>query len=264
MQDLNISIIQANLIWENPEQNLADFQIRLDKITTDPDLIILPEMFNTGFTMNVDKCAEKEKGLTVTWLKEQAKKKDCIICGSLLIEDENKFFNRMFWMHPEGTFETYNKRHLFRMGDEHLTMSQGNRNKIIELNGWKINLQICYDLRFPVWSKNNYSDGNYEYDLLIYIANWPKVRNHAYKSLLLARAIENQAYVLWVNRIGEDGNGVLYSGDSMIIDPYGKIVTMAEESAEQIIESAISYEKLKDYREKFGVGLDWDKFDIHE
>ncbi len=264
MQDLNISLVQTNLEWENPKQNLENFQVRLNKITNNPDIIILPEMFNTGFTMNVKKCAEKEDGRTVTWLKEQTQRKNCIICGSLLIEDEDRFYNRMFWMNPDGTFETYNKRHLFRMADEHMIMSQGNTKKIVEFDGWKINLQICYDLRFPAWSKNNYNDGNYEYDMLIYIANWPKVRNYAYKSLLLARAIENQAYVIWVNRTGEDGNGVLYSGDSMVVDPYGKILELAEESSEEIIHSSISYEKLKNYREKFNVGLDWDKFDIHK
>jgi len=264
MQDLNISTIQTNLEWENPYQNLENLEKRLNKISNNQDVIILPEMFNTGFTMNVEKCAERKDGQAVTWLKEQAQRKNSIICGSILIEDEGKFYNRMFWMHPDGNYETYNKRHLFRMADEHLTMSQGNTKNIVELKGWKINLQICYDLRFPVWSKNNYSDGNYEYDMLIYIANWPKVRNYAYKSLLLARAIENQSYVIWVNRIGEDGNGVLYSGDSMVVDPYGKILAQAEESAEEIIESTISYEKLLNYREKFNVGLDWDMFDIHK
>jgi len=262
MQDLNITIIQSEIQWENPQQNLINFQNKLANISENPDVIILPEMFNTGFTMNVSKYAEKQDGFTVDWLKKQARKKSCVICGSVLIEEDKKFYNRIYWVHPEGTFETYDKRHLFRMANEHLTMSQGIKRKIVELKGWKINLQICYDLRFPVWSKNNYANEIYEYDAIIYVANWPEVRNYAYKSLLTARAIENQAYVIWVNRIGKDRNNINHSGDSMVVKPNGKTLIQAQNNKEEILETKVSFKELNEYRSKFRVGLDWDKYDI--
>ncbi|OQX72441.1 MAG: nitrilase family protein, partial [Bacteroidetes bacterium 4484_249] len=163
MIDLKVVLIQSDIVWENTEQNLKNFEKKLADVSAQPDLIVLPEMFGTGFTMNVKKCAEKENGKIVSWLKQQAKTKNCVIAGSVLIEDMGKYFNSMFWMKPDGTYDVYKKRHLFRMGNEHKTMSQGTERKIVELNGWRINLQICYDLRFPVWSKNNFKVGNYEY-----------------------------------------------------------------------------------------------------
>jgi len=262
MANFKITLLQSDIVWENSQQNLINFDMKISDITGQTDLIILPEMFGTGFTMNVNKCAETEGGKIVNWLKEQAKIRNCVIAGSVLIEDNGRHFNRMFWMRPDGTYETYDKRHLFRMGNEHQTMSQGTERKIVELNGWKINLQICYDLRFPVWSKNNFKDGNYEYDVLLYIANWPEVRSHAYKSLLTARAIENQSYIIWVNRVGNDGNKIFHTGDSMIVDPYGKIISQADAGKEQIITETLSKQKLEDFRKKFTVGLDWDKFRI--
>jgi predicted amidohydrolase len=179
-----------------------------------------------------------------------------------LIEDGGKYFNRMFWVKPDGFYETYDKRHLFRMGNEHKTMSAGAERKIVELKGWKINMQICYDLRFPVWSKNNFEDGKYEYDALLYIANWPEIRSLAYKSLLTARAIENQSYVIWVNRVGKDGNNIYHTGDTMILDPYGEIIYQIEAGKEQRISGTLSKQKLEDFRKKFTVGMDWDGFDV--
>ncbi len=257
---MTITLVQSDIIWENIDVNLENFSAKLDRIDNNPDLIILPEMFAAGFTMNVKKCAEKEDGKIVSWLKDEAITKKCVIAGSVLIEDKGKYYNRMFWMKPDGSYETYDKRHLFRMGKEHLTMSQGTERKIVELNGWKINLQICYDLRFPVWSKNKFQDGEYEYDVLLYAANWPEVRSSAYKLLIPARAIENQCYVLWVNRTGYDGNGVLHSGDSMIADPYGKIIAQADYGKEQFVTKVLSKQKLEDFRKKFTVGMDWDSF----
>ena len=264
MANLEITLLQSDIVWENAEQNLKNYEKKLADITGQNDLIILPEMFGTGFTMNVNKCAEKEDGKIVNWLKEQAKIKNCVIAGSVLIEDKGRYFNRMFWMRPDGTYETYDKRHLFRMGNDHKTMAQGTERKIVELNDWKINLQICYDLRFPVWSKNRFKDGNYEYDAILYIANWPEVRSHAYKSLLIARAIENQAYVIWVNRIGNDGNKIYHSGDSMIVDPYGKIIFQADTGKEQSLTGVLSKQKLEEFRKKFTVGMDWDEYRIIE
>ena len=219
MQDLKLALVQSDIVWENIPANLSAFSHKLDMITHQPGLIVLPEMFSTGFTMNVEKCAETISGSALTWMKEQAKATNSIVAGSLLITDEGKFFNRLFWVRPDGSFQFYNKRHLFSMANEHHKISQGRNNTITALNGWNFSLQICYDLRFPVWSKNNLSNGKFDYDVLIYVANWPEVRSHAYKSLLVARAIENQCYVIWVNRVGYDNNRIFHSGDSMVIDP---------------------------------------------
>ena len=262
MTDLKVSLIQSDIAWENPNKNLKNFGKKLKQIADTPDLIVLPEMFSTGFTMNVEKCAEEENGKVVSWLKEQAKQQNCVITGSVLIEEDGLYFNRMFWMKPDGTYETYNKRHLFRMGNEDKTMSQGKERKIVDLNDWKIHLQICYDLRFPVWSKNNFKDGIYEYDVLLYIANWPEVRSIAYKSLIKARAIENQCYVIWVNRVGMDGNNIYHSGDTMIADPFGEIISLADAGKELTITEVLSKQKLEDFRKKFTVGMDWDEFSI--
>ncbi|MCD4730718.1 MAG: amidohydrolase [Bacteroidales bacterium] len=263
MQNLKTVIVQADIAWEDIDENLFNFDNKLKQIDGAPDLIVLPEMFNTGFTMNVEKCAENENGKTVSWLKKKAEDKNCIITGSLLVNEAGKFYNRMFWVNPDGSYETYDKRHLFRMGLEHHTMSQGSNKKIVQIYNWKINLQVCYDLRFPVWSKNNYSNDQYDYDILLYIANWPEVRNFAYKSLLIARAIENQSFVIWVNRVGYDGNQVYHSGDSMVIDPAGKILAMANPGANEVLSVELNHLQLNEFRKKFKVGLDWDKFDVN-
>jgi len=262
MQDLIIILIQSDLDWENPEANLQQFDEKIENLDTNPDLIVLPEMFNTGFTMNVEKCAEKIGGKSFLWLKEKSKQLNCVITASLLIEEDGKFYNRLIWMKPNGDYEFYNKRHLFRMAKEHQVMTAGRERKIVEINGWKINLQVCYDLRFPVWSKNNFTNGQHDFDILLYIANWPEVRNYAYKTLLLARAMENQAYVIWVNRVGQDGNKINHTGDSMIVDPIGKILTQAAENEKQVLRVHIPSNKIAEYREKFKVGLDWDRFSV--
>jgi len=262
MQNLKLVVIQADIIWEDVDQNLDNFEIKLSQIVERPDLIVLPEMFNSGFTMNVEKCAEKENGKTVNWVQQRAQEKDCVITGSLLVNEAGKFYNRMFWVNPDGSYETYDKRHLFRMGFEHHTMSQGLNKKIVKLFDWRINLQICYDLRFPVWSKNNFINDQYDYDVLLYVANWPEVRSFAYKSLLVARAIENQTYVIWVNRVGSDGNKVYHSGDSMVIDPLGNIVSQTKPGVEEFLSIELNLKYLYSLREKFKVGLDWDRFRI--
>jgi len=262
MQNLKIVAIQADNTWEDVDRNLSDFGNKLKQINGEHDLIVLPEMFNTGFTMNVGKCAEDENGKTVNWLKKRAAEKNCVIAGSLLVSEAGRYYNRMFWVNPDGSYETYDKRHLFRMGLEHHTMSYGVNKKIVELHGWKINLQICYDLRFPVWCKNNFNNDQYDYDVLLYIANWPEVRSHAYKSLLPARAIENQSFVVWVNRVGYDGHQVYHSGESMVIDPLGKILAAAAPGAEEVLPAELDRLQLNEFRNEFKVGLDWDKFHI--
>jgi predicted amidohydrolase len=262
MQDLKIAAIQSSLEWENPIKNREIFDKKIDQISIRVDLILLPEMFSTGFTLNATSVAEPMNGPTMTWMEQKAKEFDCVLGGSLLIRDAGKFYNRFIWMKPDGTYEKYDKRHLFSMAGEDQIMSRGSEKKIVEFKGWKINLQICYDLRFPVWSKNNYKNGKYDYDLMIYIANWPEVRNVAYQKLLPARAIENQCYVIWVNRVGKDGNRVVHSGDSSVIDPRGKIQTQAPPHQEEIVIEKLSYDWLEQNRIKFKVGLDWDDFQI--
>ncbi len=262
MEDLNIILLQVNLVWESPSSNLENFNHKINQIKNIPDLIVLPEMFNSGFTMNVQKCAESMKGESVKWLQKKAKDLNCVIAGSILIEENRKYFNRLIWMRPDSTYETYDKRHLFRMSNEHKTMSQGNERKIVEIKGWKINLQICYDLRFPLWSSNKFENNKHNYDVLLYVSNWPEIRNDAYKSLLPARAIENQAYVVWVNRVGNDGKNIFHSGDTMVIDPNGKILKQAIPGNEEILITNLSAEFLNNSRDKFKVGLDWDKYSI--
>jgi omega-amidase len=262
MQDLKVVLVQSDLIWEDIQENLSSFDRKLDKIDDQPDLIVLPEMFSTGFTMNVEKNAETMNGLALCWMKEKAKGMNCNVAGSLLIADEGKYYNRMFWVKPDGSFDFYNKRHLFSMAGEQHRISQGKDKKITNLMGWNFNMQICYDLRFPVWSKNNLTNGTFNYDVLLYVANWPEVRSNAYKTLLIARAIENQAYVIWVNRVGYDNNRIFHSGDSMVVDPTGKIIAQATSGIEVTLSVTLSGAALIDFRDKFRFGLDWDKFTI--
>ncbi|MCB2221316.1 MAG: nitrilase family protein [Bacteroidetes bacterium] len=262
MQDLNIILVQTSIHWEKPHDNRIMFDQKLRTIDSFPDLIVFPEMFNTGFTMKASRFCEPAEGPTFHWIQEKAAEYKCVIAGSILTEDGGHYFNRMYWVRPDGRFDFYDKRHLFRMGNEHKTMTQGNHQKIVEFKGWKICLQICYDLRFPVWSRNRYKDGIYAYDLLIYVANWPAMRRNAYLSLLKARAIENQSCVLWVNRVGKDGHGVDHSGDTMGIDAYGNTVAVARPDHEQLLTLTLAGSELLNFRDKFRVGLDWDDFRV--
>lgn len=262
MNDLKICFIQSDLAWENAEQNLANFDLKLASVNDNPDIIILPEMFNTAFSINPAKCAETMDGLTVNWMKAKAAEYNCVIAGGLLIAENKNHYNRLIWMQPDGNYSTYDKRHLFRMSDEFKIFKGGNQRTIVELKGWKINLNICYDLRFPLWSRNTFKDGEYEYDLMIYVANWPASRSFIWQTLLKARAMENQTYVVGVNRVGTDGFGTQHSGDSLIIDPVGNVLLQAGASIEEIHTLEISKAFLTDFRNKFTVGLDWDEFDL--
>ncbi|MDO8897587.1 MAG: amidohydrolase [Bacteroidales bacterium] len=262
MQDLKIAYFQSDLHWENPEANRNHFDKMFALMKQQNDLIVLPETFNTGFPVDPALFAETVQGPTIEWMHKHAADFNTVICGSILLSEAGKFYNTLIWMRPDGTFETYYKRHVFRMGGEHKLIEPGKKLLSVELKGWKIRPLICYDLRFPVWSKNNYTDGSWDYDLLIYIANWPAVRALPWKQLLIARAIENQSYVLGVNRIGKDGPGNLYSGDSCLLDAKGLILSQASAEKEMIVESVLSYPELLIFREKFNVGLDWDRFNI--
>ena len=264
MQDLNIALIQADLVWEDPEANMENFGRKIDAMDFGADLIVLPEMFNTGFSVEPAKVAETIKGPTIRWMRQQAEKTGSVITGSLIVKVKEDYFNRLIWMEPNGFYLTYDKRHLFRMGGEHKRFTGGQAPMLVTLKDWKIRPLICYDLRFPVWSKNDFNNDQYGYDMLLYVANWPHSRVHVWKKLLDARAIENQAYVIGVNRVGKDGNGVDYSGGTRLIDAKGDLVNSVPDYKEGVLKHTVSYKELADFREKFKVGLDWDRFEIKE
>lgn len=262
MQDLKIAYVQSDLFWENPVANRKHFESVLNGLKTQADLIVLPETFTTGFPVNPNHFAETLSGETILWMKAQAKKHQAVISGSILLQLDGFYQNTLIWMRPDGSFETYAKRHVFRLGGEHERITPGDKPLFVELKGWKIKPLICYDLRFPVWSKNTFADGKFEYDFMFYVANWPAVRAEPWKQLLIARSIENLAYVLGVNRVGSDPQGVVYQGDSMLLDFKGQLVSQAVAKKEMLIESTLSAEQLERFREKFNVGLDWDSFII--
>ena len=253
MQDLKVTLIQSELVWEDISSNLTGFDNTINAVEEDTHLIILPEMFSTGFTMNAAALAQDMKGSAVKWIKEKSAEKTVDILGSIIAEDGGKFFNRLVWAKPDGEIFTYDKKHLFRMAGEEKIYSAGSKNITVELNGWKIRPFICYDLRFPVWTRNVKN----QFDAAIFIANWPERRSAHWKALLQARAIENQCYVIGVNRVGTDGNGLTYSGDSSIIDPWGTVIF--QKSNQTCIHTAeLSYDVLKTSREDFPVWMDAD------
>ncbi|MBD3748878.1 MAG: amidohydrolase [Sphingobacteriales bacterium] len=220
MDQLKITLLQAYLFWENIDKNLQNLGLKLAAIRESTDLIILPEMFNTGFTMNAAELAEEMEGKTMKWMKEKAHYFNAVITGSLIIKENGKYYNRLIWMHPDGSYQQYDKKHLFGMGGEDKVYTSGQKKLRIELNDWKIMPAICYDLRFPVWLRNNEDP----YDLLLVVANWPEKRVHHWRTLIPARAIENQSYIIALNRVGHDGNEIYYSGDTTCIDPRGNVV----------------------------------------
>ncbi len=260
-KDLNIVLLQSDIFWEDVTKNLSHFSGLVNEIREQVDLIVFPEMFSTGFTTNTSKCAETMDGPSMHFLIETAEKMNCIVIGSLLIGERSGFYNRLVCMFPDGTFLNYDKRHLFRLTEEYKIMRSGSRKIIVQKSNWRFLPLICYDLRFPVWSRNSYHNGKYEYDFLVYPSNWPQSRAHVWKSLLIARAIENQAYVLGVNRIGNDGYGTRHAGHSLIIDPKGIILAEAGDKQE-ILKVTLSLEELNLFRESFKIGLDWDHFNI--
>jgi len=262
MQDIKITTIQSDLVWENREKNLERFEDKINAIKEETDLIALPEMFSTGFIVDPARIAEGMEGPTFSWLKEIAKRKNCDIAGSILIKESGNYFNRLIWMQPDGRHLQYDKRHLFSFAGEHLRFTGGGEQVIVTLKGWKIRPLICYDLRFPVWSRNQYSPEGFTYDCLLYIANWPAARSYAWKSLLAARAIENMAYVVGVNRVGLDGDGKSHSGDSGAYDPEGKHISVTKSDTEYVETVKLSYSVIHKVRGKFAFGQDWDAFTI--
>lgn len=273
MKNLNITIIQSDLHWESIDKNLEMFSQKITAIAEHTDLIVLPEMFNTGFTMNTGLVAEQMNGKTMQWMWRLSKEKKCVLTGSLIIVENGRYYNRLIWMKPDGTFETYDKRHLFRMAKEDNYFTPGNNRIITELNGWRICPLICYDLRFPVWSRNKWTKNTHntdptnlnltaDYDVLLYIANWPERRSHPWRSLLVARAIENQAYVTGLNRIGADGNDITHSGDSAIINFKGETLSKTKVNEESVETISLNYAELEEFRKTFPVGLDADNFSV--
>lgn len=258
MNTLKITTFQAYLFWENIEKNLQNLGLRLSSIREKTDLIVLPEMFSTGFSMNPERLAEDMGGKTMKWMHQQARKFECVLTGSIIIKEDNKYYNRLIWMRPDGTYEFYDKRHLFGLGDEDEHYSSGNQKLIIELHGWKICPTICYDLRFPVWLRNV----DEEYDMLLIVANWPERRSLHWRTLIPARAIENQAFVVAVNRVGHDGNEIYHSGDSMCIDPNGKVIYY-KPNDEDLYTFSINKEDLTAARESFPFLKDADKFKLN-
>ncbi len=255
-QDLRVSYVQTDLVWEDPIANCANLEERLQVLQGQTDVVVLPEMFSTGFSMS-DKGAEISGGPTVQWMKLQAQRLNVLLIGSLKIKDSGNFYNRLFAVHPSGLIDTYDKKHLFRMGQEDGFYTAGQSQTIISYKSWRITPFICYDLRFPVWSRNV----GLQYDLAIYVANWPAARTYAWSSLLRARAIENLAYVVGVNRIGVDGNQLAYEGASSFVSFKGEDMS-ALHSNEAIETQSLSLEDLLDFRTKFPAHLDADSFTL--
>ena len=270
MSSLTITTIQTELVWEDKTANLQQLEEKINSIEERTEIIVLPEMFSTGFTMQPQLFAETEDGETIEWMKRIAADKRVVLTGSIIIKEEDKFYNRLIWMLPNGDYGFYNKRHLFAYAGENEHYAAGNKRLIASVKGWKINLQVCYDLRFPVWARQSpppLTSGEVgrglEYDVLIYVANWPERRSHAWKTLLCARAIENQCYVVGVNRVGVDGNKINYSGNSLIIDPLGEVLYHKADD-EDVSTITLEKERLDEVRAKFPFWKDGDSFIINK
>ena len=275
MAPLTITTLQTNLVWENKIANLDYLGKKINGLQEKTEIVVLPEMFSTGFCVHPQLFAETMEGETLQWMKEISADNKIILTGSLIIKENDQYYNRLIWMLPNGEFGYYDKRHLFGFAEEDKHYTAGNKRLIASVKGWKINLQICYDLRFPVWARNRItpidqsmaeelqtsSNERPEFDVLLYVANWPERRSHAWKTLLCARAIENQCYVVGVNRVGMDGNNVSHSGNSLVIDPLGEVLYhMADE--EDIFTITLQKEWLNDIRRKYPFWKDADEFNF--
>lgn len=254
MENLKVTLVQQIITPNDPQGNLDHFALSMSTIPA-TDLIILPEVFTTGFCASARQYAETVGGRAYQWMQMQAAKHQAVVTGSLVVKEGDTYFNRMVWMRPDGTYAEYNKRHLFRMAGEHTRYAMGSTRLLVELKGWRILPLICYDLRFPVWSRNRN-----DYDLAIYVANWPSVRALHWNRLLQARAIENLSYVVGVNRVGMDEAEQHYAGDSSVYGPAGELIATSQEA--ELISVELYAERLQEYREKFPAYLDMDKFEL--
>lgn len=255
---MKVALIQSPLVWENPSLNRNYFEEKINSITESVDLIVLPEMFSTGFTMNPIRVFETMDGVTISWLQSIAKEKKSAITGSLIIKENSNFYNRLVFVFPSGEIQFYDKRHLFTLAGEDKIYTAGREKLIVEYKEFKICLLICYDLRFPVFSRNKE-----DYDVLIYVANWPKIRINAWDVLLKARAIENMSYAIGVNRTGNDTNNLEYNGHSQIIDFSGNYLLEPQEN-EEVYYATLHKRNLLDFREKFGFLKDRDSFTVSD
>ena len=276
-QSLVITGVQTQLHWEDKQANLELLEQKIFSIKEKTEVIILPEMFSTGFSMQPEKLAETMEGKTVQWMKRISAEKKIILTGSVIIEEEGHYYNRLIWMLPNGEYGCYDKRHRFAFAGEDEKFTAGTKRLIASVKGWKINLLVCYDLRFPVWARQALNpnpspsrllsgekgEPTPEYDLLIYVANWPEKRVHAWKTLLQARAIENQCYVAGVNCVGDDGNDIHYSGDSLVVDPMGEVLYHKKDE-EDIFTITLDKDRLNMVREKFPFWRDADEFKIFD
>lgn len=273
MSTITITTIQTNLHWEDKGANLKMLEEKINGIKEKTEVVVLPEMFSTGFSMKPELLSETMEGETVQWMKRIAAEKKIILTGSIIVKENNNFHNRLIWMQPNGQYGVYNKRHCFAYAGEDKHYTAGTKRLIASVKGWKINLQVCYDLRFPVWARQSPLTPNPspqvergeaapEYDVLIFVANWPERRIQAWKTLLQARAIENQCYVVAVNRVGDDGNNIHYSGESMIIDPFGEVL-YTKKDVEDIFTITLNKNHLRSIREKFPFLRDADDFRIN-
>ena len=256
MSELKIALIQADLVWENAARNREKFEQLLAQVSPGVDIIVLPEMFTTGFSMKPQALAETMTGETVEWMSKQAQSKGAVITGSVIIEEDGQYFNRLIWSTPTGELQYYNKRHLFTLAGEEKVYTAGTEQLLLNYKGWKIMPLICYDLRFPVWSRNQF-----QYDLLLYVANFPDKRGLAWRSLLQARAIENQSYTIGLNRVGTDGNGIYYAGDSMLVSYDGTILNHLP-PREMVQEFIITKDSQNNFRKKLAFLPDQDRFEI--
>lgn len=262
LHSMHITLLQTSLYWHDPVANRAMLEERVFNLEQPTDLIVLPEMFTTGFTMDARRVAEPMQLTTFRWMKQMAAQTGAVVTGSYVVQEGGNYFNRLVWMQPDGQFDTYDKRHLFRMAGEDGFYTAGSNRIIKEWKGWRICPLICYDLRFPVWSRNtNGQSTDFAYDLLLYVANWPAARRHAWSTLLQGRAIENVSYVAGVNRVGTDGNGHPYSGDSALIDFKGDVL-FRQADTEVVHQQTLSLNELQAFRQKFPANLDADRFEI--
>jgi len=257
VQDLTLTLVQDRIEWHDQAANRDHFEARIAEAPAS-DLILLPEMFSTGFSMDSFQLAESMSGESIQWMTRVARDSGAVVAGSLIIEEEGRFYNRLVWMRPDGSFAYYDKRHLFRMADEHRHYSPGDERLVVNLNGWRICPMVCYDLRFPVWSRSRSGSG---FELLLYVANWPQKRRLHWQRLLPARAIENLCYVVGLNRVGSDGNGIDYSGDSAAYSPQGNALLEAG-SEPGLFSCTLSHADLAAYRESFPAHLDADAFTL--
>ncbi|MDO6837232.1 amidohydrolase [Pseudoalteromonas carrageenovora] len=256
MSTLTLTLVQSALHWLDKDANLAMFDKKLAEITVNPDLILLPETFATGFAINLD-CAEPENGKVLTWLKAQANKHNAVIAGSVLVAQGDKKANRFYWVKPNGEVNYYDKRHLFRLGSEGDYVVAGQARKTFEINGFKLLPQVCYDLRFPVFQRNNN-----DYDVMINVANWPAVRRHIWDTLLMARAMENLCYVVAVNRVGDDGNGEAHNGGTAVYDFKGDTLARAKDNTQELLTVTLEKAPLEDFKTAFPAYLDADQFTL--